>query len=171
VTHTGILTKKPEHFENTSLGRAVISVRPYFHSPQPIIARSIGARSGSRAVGHCARRRPSNFPGRPYAASTGAGAPHPAQHLTDGAVPSVECRKLGHGKGAVAVAPGPDLRHTANRCGGRSACVTESRRSKAGSLWIGVEPVCQAGNRLPPPVWRHLCYPLPTTVAAAGWSP
>jgi hypothetical protein len=45
-------------------------------------------------------------PGSPYAASTGAGAPHAAQHLTDGAVPSIEGRKLGHGKGALAVAPG-----------------------------------------------------------------
>jgi hypothetical protein len=31
-------------------------------------------------------------------------------------------------------------RHTANRHGGRSACFTESRRSKGGSLWISVEP-------------------------------
>jgi hypothetical protein len=31
-------------------------------------------------------------------------------------------------------------RHTANRRGGRSACITESRRSKGGSLWISAEP-------------------------------
>jgi hypothetical protein len=101
------------------------------------------------------------YPGRPYAASTGAGAPHPAQHLTDGAAPSVECCKLGHGKGALAVAPGPDLRHTANRCGGRSACITESRRSKAGSLWIGVEAVD----------WCGTCVPGGEPAASAGMAP
>ena len=39
MTQSGILSRKSEHFETGFLGRAVISVRPYFHSPQPIIAR------------------------------------------------------------------------------------------------------------------------------------
>jgi hypothetical protein len=37
---------------------------------------------------------------------------------------------------------------------------------KAGSLWIGVEPLCQAGNRLPPPAAgrdNHL------SALPAGW--
>ena len=35
-------------------------------------------------------------------------------------------------------------RHTANRRGGRSACITESRRSKGGLVW---NLRCQTGNR------------------------
>jgi hypothetical protein len=45
-------------------------------------------------------------PSRPYAPATGAGTPHAAQHLPHRAVPSVKGRKLRHGKGTLAVAPG-----------------------------------------------------------------
>ena len=59
VTHSGILSKNREHFETASLGRAVISVRPYFHSPPPIIARGCCLASPTnRRIHHlCAPRR------------------------------------------------------------------------------------------------------------------
>ena len=69
-------------------------------SPKPV------PRVAGVGVSACIEDRPGHQPGGPYAASTGAGASHLAQHLTHGAVPSVEGRKLGHGKGALAVAPG-----------------------------------------------------------------
>ena len=73
--------------------------------------------------------------GRPYAASTGAGAPHAAQHLTHCAVPSVECCKLGHCKGALAVAPGARHRRPDRS---RSARATDWRGWRRAVRGLGI---------------------------------
>jgi hypothetical protein len=57
------------------------------------------------SVTQCVEDRPCDQPRGPYAPTTGAGAPHPAQDLSYRAVPSVEGRKVGYGKGALAIAP------------------------------------------------------------------
>jgi hypothetical protein len=54
----------------------------------------------------CVEDRSRHQPGRPYAPATGAGTPHATQRLPHCAVPSVKGRKLRHGKGTLAVAPG-----------------------------------------------------------------
>ena len=70
--------------------------------------------------------RPSDQPGGPHAPATGAGAPHPAEHLPDRRVAAVERRQLRHGKGALPVASGP-----VSSCSGLARMAARCPRAEA----------------------------------------